>query len=182
MAGPDGALATVQYGGGMLTIYGCVRQGSQVACDCDFNNQNQNRTQYDTNWWRDTYVIDQFGDRHARASGYFVNGEGKPRETIDIPYGQSSRYIMIFNDVSSNAASVSLHSAYGQLDVENMALDGNTNGGAGNAANAGSDNSSVADTGQALKNTGKQQADAAKGKAMDKANQSLQKALNKIPH
>ena len=88
----------------MLTVYGCTRQGTQVLCDTDFNNQNQRTTQVNTAWWRDVYLVDQYGDRHQRASAYFVNGAGEPRETLDIPYGQSARYIMVFNDFSTRTS------------------------------------------------------------------------------
>src|SRR5204862_567646 len=51
--GPNGSLGTFEYGQGMLTIYGCTRQGTQVLCDTDFNNQNQRVTQINTAWWHD---------------------------------------------------------------------------------------------------------------------------------
>jgi hypothetical protein len=174
----------------MLTIYGCVRQGTQVACDTDFNNQNQYNTQVTNGWWRDAYLVDQFGDRHARASAYFVNGAGQPRESIDIPYGQSARYIMIFNDIPANAATASLHSPYGPIDVENMALDGsstsvadNSGGQAAQGSSAGNAAGSAASgAAQNAENTGKQAASQAADKANKKANDSLQNLMNKIPH
>ena len=196
MAGPNGALGTVQWGTGMLTVYGCTRQGAQVVCDTDYNNQNQNQTHVENNWWRDAYVVDQFGDRHVRASAYFVNGEGQPRESIDIPYGQGARYILVFNDVSPNVTMVGLHSAYGPMNIENIGLDGgagaaNSSGGQTDAANGASSAGTGASNGASnaangakdtLKNTGKQRAGEAQDKLMKKGNDSLQKMMDKIPH
>jgi hypothetical protein len=190
VAGPNGALSTVQYGPGTLTIYGCVRQGSQVACDTDFNNQNPNNTFVQNNWWRDAYLVDQFGDRHARATAYFVNGAGQPRDSIDIPYGQSARYIWIFNDVPGNAATASLHSPYGPIDVENMLLDADAQNASGSAGgNGGGQASSGNGSGNAAGNAGSSavnsavgQATDAQNKAVKKANDAIQNQLNKIPH
>src|SRR5581483_1364414 len=189
--GPNGSLGTFEYGQGMLTVYGCTRQGTQVLCDTDFNNQNQRLTQINTAWWRDVYLVDQYGDRHQRASAYFVNGAGEPREMLDIPYGQSARYIMVFNDFNANVNSVGFHSVYGNIDIENMSLDGS----GGNAAQAGADesaqgspqgNSAVANSvggmKDSLKNNGKQRASDARDKAMNKANDSMQKLMDRIPH
>ena len=182
VAGPDGSLGTVQYGGALLTVYGCSRQGSQVACDADFNNQNQRQTQLNNGWWRDMYVVDQNGDRHERSTAYFVNPEGQPRETIDVPYGQSARYILVFNDVSPNVSMVSLHSVYGQLNIQNIPLDaaaaaaspGQAPGQPGAVGNA------VSGTTDTLRTTGKQTASDAQQKAMGKGQDALQKLLNKV--
>jgi hypothetical protein len=189
VAGPNGSLGTFQWGPGMITIYGCTRQGTQVLCDMDFNNQNQHSTQVNTVWWGDMYMVDQNGDRHPRASAYFVNGAGEPREVLDIPYGQSARYIMVFNDFSPNVATAGLHSAYGKIDIENMALDGSGGGtvqGAdqGQAATAGNSavGNSVNGMTDSVKNSGKQRAGEARDKAINKANDSLQKMMDKIPH
>jgi hypothetical protein len=189
VAGPNGSLGTFQWGPGMITIYGCTRQGTQVLCDTDFNNQNQHSTQVNTAWWGDMYMVDQNGDRHQRASAYFVNGAGEPREVLDIPYGQSARYIMVFNDFSPNVATAGLHSAYGKIDIENMALDGSGGGsvqGADQSQAAAAGNSAVGNSvngmKDSVKNTGKQRAGEARDKALDKANGSLQKMMDRIPH
>jgi len=186
VASQGGALGTVQWGQGMLTVYGCGRQGAQVVCDTDFNNQNQNQTHVEINWWRDAYLVDQFGDRHNRGSAYFVNGEGLPRESIEIPYGQSARYIFVFNDVSPNVAQVSLHSPYGPLDIENIGLDtaavANGNQAADASGQANADPNSVAGTAQSLKNTGKQRAADAQKKAVGTGQDAVQKLLDKVPH
>jgi hypothetical protein len=172
----------------MLTIYGCGRQGVQVVCDTDFNNQNQSQTHVDINWWRDAYVVDQFGDRHNRASAYFVNGEGLPREAIEIPYGQSARYILVFNDVSTNVAQVSLHSPYGPLDIENIGLDAQaqaasgTNQAADASGQANADPNSVAGAAQSLKDAGQQRAADAQKKAVGTGQDAVQKLLDKVPH
>lgn len=189
VAGPNGSYGSYQYGTGMLTIYGCARQGNQVVCDMDFNNQNQHQTMVNTQWWRDMYVVDAFGDRHQRGSAYFVNGAGEPRETLDIPYGQTARYIMVFNEVPANAPTVSLHSPYGSIDIENMGLDGGAaaaqSGGQVPAQNVSQGGNAVTDTANGMKDTvtsaGKQHAADARDKAVNKANDSLQKMLNKLP-
>jgi hypothetical protein len=187
--GPNGSLGTFEYGQGMLTIYGCTRQGTQVLCDTDFNNQNQRLTQINTAWWRDVYLVDQYGDRHQRASAYFVNGAGEPREMLDIPYGGSARYIMVFNDFSANVGTVGLHSAYGNIDIENMSLDGSGGAAAGGdqAAQANTQGNSAVGNSvngvtDSLKNSGKQRASDAKDKAVNKANDSMQKLMDRIPH
>lgn len=188
VAGPNGSYGSYQYGTGMLTIYGCARQGNQVVCDMDFNNQNQHQTMVNTQWWRDMYVVDAFGDRHQRGSAYFVNGAGEPRETLDIPYGQTARYIMVFNEVPANAPTVSLHSPYGSIDIENIGLDGGgaaQGGGQAPAQNVSQGGNAVTDTANGMKdtvmNSGKQHAADARDKAVNKANDSLQKMLNKLP-
>jgi hypothetical protein len=186
IASQGGALGTVQWGQGMLTIYGCGRQGAQVVCDTDFNNQNQNQTHVEINWWRDAYLVDQFGDRHNRGSAYFVNGEGLPRESIEIPYGQSARYIFVFNDVSPNVAQVSLHSPYGPMDIENIGLDtaavANGNQAADASGQTNTDPNSVAGAAQSLKDAGKQRAADAQKKALGTGQDALQKVLDKVPH
>ncbi|HEX3319101.1 MAG TPA: hypothetical protein VHR84_00220 [Terriglobales bacterium] len=190
VAGPNGSYGSYQYGTGMLTIYGCARQGNQVVCDMDFNNQNQHQTMVNTQWWRDMYVVDAFGDRHQRGSAYFVNGAGEPRETLDIPYGQTARYIMVFNEVPANAPTVSLHSPYGSIDIENIGLDGGGAAAQGGgqavpAQNVSQGGNAVTDTANGMKDTatnaGKQHAADARDKAVNKANDSLQKMLNKLP-
>ena len=189
VAGPNGSYGSYQYGTGMLTIYGCARQGNQVVCDMDFNNQNQHQTMVNTQWWRDMYVVDAFGDRHQRGSAYFVNGAGEPRETLDIPYGQTARYIMVFNEVPANAPTVSLHSPYGSIDIENIGLDGGAaaaqGGGQVPAQNVSQGGNAATDTANGMKDTvtnaGKQHAADARDKAVNKANDSLQKMLNKLP-
>ncbi len=188
-AGPNGSLGTFTYGQGMLTVYGCTRQGTQVLCDTDFNNQNQRTTQVNTAWWRDVYLVDQYGDRHQRASAYFVNGAGEPRETLDIPYGQSARYIMVFNDFNQNVGSVGFHSVYGNIDIENMGLDGSggTAAGGDQQAQAGAQGNSAVGNSvngvtDSLKTDGKQHASDARDKAVNKANDSMQKLMDRIPH
>ena len=159
-------------------------------CDTDFNNQNQRVTQVNTAWWRDVYLVDQNGDRHQRASAYFVNGAGEPREMLDIPYGQSARYIMVFNDFAQNVSTVGFHSVYGNIDVENMSLDGSGGGtvqGGDQSAQASPQGSSTVKDSvngmkTSVKDTGKQRASDAKDKAMTKGNDSLQNLMNKIPH
>jgi hypothetical protein len=74
--------------------------------------------------WKDAFIIDDRGDRHQRSSGFFVNVDGDQRQAMDIPYGQSARYIFVFNDVSPKVQQVTLKSATGGLNVENIPVAG----------------------------------------------------------
>jgi hypothetical protein len=70
--------------------------------------------------WTDTYLIDDRGDRHTRAIGFFLNIDGEKRVDMDVPYGQSTRFVFVFNDVPAKVSQVSLHSSSGGLNVENI--------------------------------------------------------------
>ncbi len=113
-----------QWGNTILTVYGCTRQGSTVLCDTDLSNQRQGNTEFNTQYWYHTFLVDDRGDRHRRASAYFLNADGEPRQMLDISYGQSARLIMVFNDVSPNAATAKLISTGAELNVENISLNG----------------------------------------------------------
>ena len=96
---------------------------------------------------------------------------------------------MVFNDFSANVGTVGLHSAYGNIDIENMSLDGSggTVAGGDQSAQAITQGSSavgnsVNSTTDSLKNSGKQRASDARDKAMNKANDSMQKLMDRIPH
>lgn len=105
----------------ILTVYGCSRQGSQVLCDTDLSNQDKSGTQLDSSMaWSDTYVVDDRGDRHERTIGFFLNADGEKRINLDVPYGQSIRYILVFNNVPAEVSKISLHGATGGLDVESV--------------------------------------------------------------
>jgi hypothetical protein len=104
-------------------VYGCSRQGTQVVCSTDLSNQNKSDTKLQSSVaWSDAFIIDDRGDRHQRAIGFFLNIDGEKRMDLDVPYGQSVRYIFVFNDVSAKVSKVSLHSPAGGLDVENIPL------------------------------------------------------------
>jgi hypothetical protein len=122
---PNGALGVAQFSDTILTVYGCTRQGTQVLCDADLSNQNKTETQVQSSVaWKDAFIIDDRGDRHQRSSGFFVNVDGDQRQAMDIPYGQSARYIFVFNDVSPKVQQVTLKSATGGLNVENIPVAG----------------------------------------------------------
>jgi hypothetical protein len=105
-------------------VYGCTRQGSTVLCDTDLSNQREGNTQFNSQYWYHTFLVDDRGDRHRRASAYFLNADGEPRQMLDIPYGQSARFIMVYNDVSPNAGTAKLISTGAELNVENISLNG----------------------------------------------------------
>jgi hypothetical protein len=110
-----------QLGNTILTVYGCSRQGTQVSCTTDLSNQNKSDTQLQSSVaWSDAFIIDDRGDRHQRAIGFFLNIDGEKRVDLDVPYGQSVRYIFVFNDVLAKVSKVSLHSVAGGLNVENI--------------------------------------------------------------
>ena len=113
-----------QWANTILTVYGCTRQGSTVLCDTDLSNQRQGNSEFNSQFWQHTFLVDDRGDRHRRASAYFLNADGEPRQTLDIAYGQSARFIMVFNEVSANAATAKLISTGAELNVENISLNG----------------------------------------------------------
>jgi hypothetical protein len=117
----SGSLGVAQANDTILTVYGCSRQGTQVMCDTDLSNQNKTNTQVQSSTaWNDAFIIDDRGDRHQRAIGFFLNIDGDKRVDLDIPYGDSARYIFVFNNVSAKVSKVSLHSTAGGLDVEDI--------------------------------------------------------------
>ena len=118
-------LGFAQYKNTILTVYSCTRQGSgtQVSCDTDLSNQDKTNTSFGTDTqWNDVYAIDDRGDRHDRSMGFFMNGDGEKRMNIDVSYGDSTRYVMVFNNVPAKATSLSLHSTNGGLDVEQIPI------------------------------------------------------------
>jgi hypothetical protein len=120
---PAGALGMAQGGNSILTVYGCTREGTQALCDTDLSNQDKSGAQLDSSVaWADAFVVDDRGDRHSRTIGFFLNVDGQKRINLDVPYGQSVRYILVFNDVPAQVAKLSLHSTSGTLDVESIPL------------------------------------------------------------
>jgi hypothetical protein len=100
-----------------------MRQGLQVACETQLNNENKTETLMQSSAaWTDTLLIDDRGDRHERSMGFFLNIDGEQRTAMDVPYGQSARYILVFNDVPAKVTTVSLHSPSGGLNVVNIPL------------------------------------------------------------
>jgi hypothetical protein len=110
--------------------------GTQVTCDTDLSNQNESLTQMkSTDQWKDVYLVDDRGDHHMRSMGMFVNEAGDQRTQIDLPYGEKSRYILIFSGVSANVKTVTLKSTQNVLDVETITVAvPNTTSPAGEAA------------------------------------------------
>jgi hypothetical protein len=112
-----------QFSNSKLTVYGCGRQGTQVLCVTDLTNQNaQDTLVQSTAIWKDAFLVDDRGDRHARTDGYFLNIDGDRRPQLDISYGQSAHFILAFDAVQTKVEKVTLRSTTGGLDVENIAL------------------------------------------------------------
>ena len=73
-----------QLGNTILTVYGCSRQGTQVSCTTDLSNQNKSDTQLQSSVaWSDAFIIDDRGDRHQRAIGFFLNIDGEKRVDLE---------------------------------------------------------------------------------------------------
>ncbi len=134
-----------QYSSSIMTLYGCTRNGTQVLCDSDLSNQDSKNTQVQSaSIGNDAYIIDDRGDRHARTGGFFVNVDGDQRTNMDIPYGQSARYILVFNDVPAMVQQVSMISTTGGLNVENIPVTApGANPGANSSASASAPSSDV---------------------------------------
>jgi len=115
------ALGMGQSTDSLLTVYGCSRMGTQVVCDTDFSNQNNSVTQVSgADEWKDVYLQDDAGDNHMRAMGVFENDNGDQRTQITLPYGEKSRYILVFNGVPATVKTVKLKSTANVLDVEDI--------------------------------------------------------------
>ncbi len=153
---PAGALGVAQYSNSIMTLYGCTRNGTQVLCDSDLSNQDSKNTQVQSaSIGNDAYIIDDRGDRHTRTGGFFVNVDGDQRTNMDIPYGQSARYILVFNDVPAKVQQVSLISTTGALNVENIAVaDPNANPGATATASSSAPGSAVQPSGSGKPGSG----------------------------
>jgi hypothetical protein len=85
------------------------------------SNQNNTLTQMKSlDQWKDAYLVDDKGDHHMRAIGFFENNDGDQRTQIDLPYGEKSRYILVFNGVPTGVKTVTLKSTANVLDVESI--------------------------------------------------------------
>jgi hypothetical protein len=119
----DVGLGSAQSGSTKLVVDGCGRQDTRVACVTDLTNQNQKDTLVQaTNVWTDAFIVDDRGDRHARTSAFFLNIDGDQRPQLDISYGKTARFILMFDDVPTKVQKVTLRSASGGLDVEDVSL------------------------------------------------------------
>lgn len=120
---PDGALGAAQSQTTRLVVYGCGRQDAQVACVTELTNQNSKETLVQAgDIWKDTFIVDDRGDRHARSAGFFLNVDGDQRAQIDISYGKTARFVLMFDGVPSKVQKVALRAPGAGLDVEDIGL------------------------------------------------------------
>ena len=119
----DGVLGSAQTQNTKLLVYGCGRQDTQVACVTDLGNQNQKDTLVQAaDVWKDAFIVDDRGDRHPRSAGFFLNIDGDQRPQLDISFGKSARFVLMFDGVQTKVQKVALRSATGGLDVEEITL------------------------------------------------------------
>jgi hypothetical protein len=119
---PAGALGSAQAQNTKLIVYGCGRQDAQVACVSDLANQSQKETLVQAaDVWKDAFIVDDRGDRHLRSGGFFLNIDGDQRPQLDIAYGKTARFILMFDGVQSKVQKVALRSTSG-LDVEEIVV------------------------------------------------------------
>lgn len=122
-ADPDGGLGSAQSGSTKLVVEGCGRQDTRVACVAELTNQNQKDTLVRAaDVWTDAFIVDDRGDRHARSSAFFLNIDGEQRPQLDVSYGKTARFILMFDDVPTKVQKVALRSASSTLDVEDVSL------------------------------------------------------------
>jgi hypothetical protein len=119
----DGGLGSAQADSTKLVVYGCGRQDTQVACVNELTNQNQKNTLLQAgDVWKDAFIVDDRGDRHPRTAGFFLNIDGDQRAQLDISYGKTARFILMFDGVQTKVQKVALRSTSGGLDVEEINL------------------------------------------------------------
>src|SRR5579863_8934087 len=121
--GQDGGLGGAQWQTTKLVVYGCGRKDLQVAGVSELANQNQKDTLVQAgDVWADAFIVDDRGDRHQRTTGFFLNIDGDQRQQLDISYGKTARFILMFDGVPAKVQKVALRSATGGLDVEEIGL------------------------------------------------------------
>jgi hypothetical protein len=99
---PDNGLGSAQAQNTKLVVFGCGRQDTQVACVTDLANQNQKETLVQAGEvWKDAFIVDDRGDRHLRTSAFFLNVDGDQRPQLDISYGKSASFILMFDGVQT---------------------------------------------------------------------------------
>jgi hypothetical protein len=104
-------------------VYGCGRQDTRVACVTELTNQNQKDSLVQAaDVWKDTFIVDDRGDRHQRSSGFFLNVDGDQRQQLDISYGKTARFVLMFDGVQPKVEKVALRSTTAGLDVEEIGL------------------------------------------------------------
>jgi hypothetical protein len=117
----NSGLGMAQFNDTILTVMGCGRQGTQVACVSELSNQSKTETLMQSSVaWKDAFLIDDRGDRHEWSMGFFLNVDGDKRVDMNIPYGKSAQYVFVFNDVPAKVTKVTLKSATGGLYVEDI--------------------------------------------------------------
>jgi hypothetical protein len=118
-----GGLGSAQAQSTKLVVYGCGRQDTRVACVTELTNQNQKDTLVQAaDVWKDTFIVDDRGDRHQRSSGFFLNVDGDQRQQLDISYGKTARFVLMFDGVQPKVEKVALRSATAGLNVEEIGL------------------------------------------------------------
>lgn len=116
-------LGSAQAQNTKLLVYGCARQDTQVACLTELVNQNHQDTLVQAKGiWKDAFIVDDRGDRHARSGAFFLNVDGDQRPQLDISYGKSAQFVLMFDDVQAKVQKVALRSMAGGLDVEDINL------------------------------------------------------------
>lgn len=119
----SGALGFGQSATNKLAVYGCGRQDAQVACVTDVTNQNQKDTLMQAaDVWKNAFIVDDRGDRHQRTAGFFLNIDGDQRSQIDVSYGKTVRFVLMFDSVPTKVQKVALRSGTDSLDVEDINL------------------------------------------------------------
>lgn len=120
---PNGALGSAQSGTTKLVVYGCGRQGEQIACVADLTNENAKDSLVQSgDVWKDAFLVDDRGDRHQRTNGFFLNIDGEQRQQLDISLGKSAKFILMFDNVQARVQKVSLRAPSAGLDVEDIGL------------------------------------------------------------
>jgi hypothetical protein len=118
-----GGLGSAQAQSTQLVVYGCGRQDTRVACVTELTNQNQKDSLVQAaDVWKDTFIVDDRGDRHQRSSGFFLNVDGDQRQQLDISYGKTARFVLMFDGVQPKVEKVALRSTTAGLDVEEIGL------------------------------------------------------------
>jgi hypothetical protein len=106
-----------------LVVYGCGRKDTRVACVTDLTNTNKTDTLVQaSDVWQGAFLVDDRGDRHQRSNGFFLNIDNDQRSQIDITYGKSARFVLMFDGVSAKVQKVTLRSTTDGLDVEDITL------------------------------------------------------------
>lgn len=118
-----GGLGSAQAQSTKLVVYGCGRQDTRVACVTELTNQNQKDTLVQAaDVWKDTFIVDDRGDRHQRSGGFFLNVDGDQRQQLDISYGKTARFVLMFDEVQPKVEKVALRSTTAGLNVEEIGL------------------------------------------------------------